>query len=239
MLYLAVAHQVVQVADANLTDWLTAGGGLGAFIATGILAGVAVRQIGLAREQMGKLDDQVKAAQDQVDAMKQTSAAELSAVRDQIAASVEQNRAVREAARAQLQPVVLAHATQIIEGPNDEYSIREDQVAIAYFVANEGSGIALNIRHGVKIDGERHEYGDGLQIRVLGPGESQPIRDPAGDLIWRVPMFVVRPREELPIFGSRSYWASFQNVFGERFETVNPIRPDVPFLFRRVDGAAS
>lgn len=186
---------------------------------------------------MAKIDEQVNAARDQVNAMRDTSAAELTAVREQINASVEQNRAVREAARAQLQPVVLALATQIVEGPNEEYSIREDQVAIAYFVANEGSGIAVNIQHGVKVGGEQHKYGGGLQIRVLGPGESQPIRDVSGQLIWRVPIFVIRSREEL--WGSRdvSYWASFQNVFGERFETVNPSRPEVPFLFSRIDGA--
>jgi hypothetical protein len=233
MPYLAAGYGAVPIADVRLTDWLVAVGGVGAFIATAVLAFLAWRQ-------MGKLDDQVQAARDQVDAMQETSAAELSAVRDQIEASIEQNRAVREAARAQLQPVVLAHATQIVEGPDEEYSLREDQLAIAYYVANEGSGIALNIRHGVKIEGQTYEYGNGLQIRVLGPGESQPIRDPvSSQLIWRVPMFVVRPREELSLMGSVNYWASFQSVFGERFETVNPHRPDVPFMFRRVDDTKS
>ena len=42
MLYLA-AHQAIQVADAKLTHWLTASGGLGAFTATAVLARVAVR----------------------------------------------------------------------------------------------------------------------------------------------------------------------------------------------------
>jgi len=238
LLFVAAAQQVGHAADARLTDWLTAIGGVGAFVATTALAVVALKQISFAREQMTKLDDQVIAARDQVDAMRETSAAELSAVREQIEASVEQNRAVREAARAQLQPIVMAHATQIVDGPNNEYSIREDQIAVAYFLANEGSGIALNIRHGIKIDGERFEYGDGLQTRVLVSGESQPLRDESGQLIWRVPMFVVRPREAL-WGGERdvSYWASFQNVFGERFETVNPSRPDVPFLFRRIPDA--
>jgi len=235
LLFVAAAHQVGHASDAKLTDWLTAIGGVGAFVATTVLAIVALKQISLARDQMTKLDDQVTAARDQVDAMRETSAAELSAVREQIAASIEQNRAVREAARAQLQLIVMAHATQIVAGPNDKYSIREDQVAVAYFLANEGSGIALNIRHGIKVDGERFEYGAGLQTRVLVPGESQPLRDESGQLIWRVPMFVVRPRETF-WGGERdvSYWATFQNVFGERFETVNLGRPEVPFLFRRI-----
>lgn len=229
MPHIAIVRSLITVAGAKLTDWLVAVGGVGAFIATAVLAFLAWRQ-------MGKLDAQVQAARDQVDVMRETSAADLSAVRDQVEASIEQNRAVREAARAQLQPVVLAHATQIVEGPDEEYSIREDQLAIAYYVANEGSGIALNIRHGVKVDGHRYEYGDGLQIRVLGAGESQPIRDPvSSQLIWRVPMFIVRPREELSLMNSVSYWACFQSVFGERFETVNPRRPDVPFMFTRVD----
>lgn len=233
MLYLAAAHPAAPVADAKLTDWLVAVGGVGAFIATAVLAFLAWRQ-------MGKLDAQVKAARDQVDAMQETSAAELLAVRDQVEASIEQNRAVREAARAQLQPVVLAHATQIVEGPDEEYSIREEQLAIAYYVANEGSGIALNIRHGVKIEG--------TDIRVRrrpsdqGPRSGRVTTHPGPGV---VPADLARPdvRREAArgasLMGSVSYWASFQSVFGERFETVNPRRPDVPFMFRRVDNANS
>ncbi len=34
----------------------------------------------------------------------------------------------------------------------------------------------------------------------------------------------------------RNYWASFENVFGERFETRNPTSPNVPAVFRKLDG---
>ncbi|MGI8557878.1 MAG: hypothetical protein ACR2ND_06165 [Solirubrobacteraceae bacterium] len=253
MLCAAVSHPALCLANVKLTDWLTASGGVGAFVATAILAGVAVMQMGLARAQMSKLDDQVKAAQEQVDAMRETSAAELAvvreqidasveqgrAVRDQVDAAVEQGRAIREAARAQLQPIVFAHAIPVVVGPNDEYSIGEDDVAFAYFLQNEGTGIALNVRHGVEIGGIDYEYGGGMQVRVLRPGESLPLRDAAsGQLIWRVSLAVVRRRDELPDgwhTEPRHYWASFESVFGERFETRNPRDPEVPADFKRLN----
>ena len=74
-----------------------------------------------------------------------------------------------------------------------------------------------------------------MQVRVLRAGESLPPRDPeSSQLIWRVPLFVVRPRDELPEVGKLHYWTIFETVFGERFETLNPSKPNVPARFRPV-----
>jgi hypothetical protein len=212
-------------AIAAFTDWLTGIGGFGAFAATTVLAV-------LARAQM-------KAAQAQVAIMRKAAASENATVREQIAASIAQGEAIREAARAQLQPIVFGHAVPIVLGPNDEYSISAEDVAFAYYIQNEGTGIALNIRHGVEIAGVDYEYGDGKQVRALRPGEALPPRDPiAGTLIWRVALSVVRPRRDLPKrwdTESRNYWANFENVFGERFVTRNPSDPSQPARFERLN----
>lgn len=237
---------LVVLADSSpkLTDWLTALGGVGAFLATATLAVVAFIQMrkldSQARSQAASTSDQIAAMREQVDVLRETSAAERAVVERQVEAAVEQGRSIRDAARAELQPVVFAHALPVKYGPDDDYSIAEGQIAFAYFIANEGTGIALNVRHGVEIDGHDFEFGQGMQTRVLRPGESLPIRDATtGGLIWRAALSVVRRRDQM-IEGwegrGRNYWASFENVFGERFETRNPTSPNVPAVFRKLDG---
>jgi hypothetical protein len=235
---------VLAESSPKLTDWLTAVGGVGAFLATALLAVVAVVQMrkldSQARSQAASTGDQIAAMREQVDVLRETSAAERAVVDRQVEASVEQGRSIRDAARAELQPVVFAHALPVKLGPDDDYSIHDDEIAFAYFIANEGTGIALNIRHGVEIDGHDFEFGQGMQTRVLRPGESLPIRDATtGGLIWRTALSVVRRRNQM-IDGwerrGRNYWASFENVFGERFETRNPTSPNIPAIFRKLDG---
>ena len=77
------------------SEWLTAIGGLLVFAATAALAWVAKKQMGDARR---------------------ASAAEAAAIEKQIGASIQQGDAIREAARAQLQPVVFAHGDQLPPG---------------------------------------------------------------------------------------------------------------------------
>jgi len=74
------------------TDWLTRVSGALVFVATAVLAGVAMLQ-------MRKLNEQAEA--------------EAAAVQKQIDASIAQGEAIREAARAQLQPMVFAHADRV------------------------------------------------------------------------------------------------------------------------------
>ena len=61
--------------------------------------------------------------------------------------------------------------------------------------------------------------------------------DPQGHLIRIKPWVAVADLRELPSeWSSRIYWARFDNVFGERFETRNPSDPIVSAEFKRLDG---
>jgi hypothetical protein len=213
-------HTVAPV-FAALTDWLTAIGGLLVFAATALLALLAYKQMNVIR---------------------QSSADEATAFKKQIQASIEQGEAIREAARAQLQPMVFAHADQIHSGPDDEYMLSDGQMGFGYRLKNEGTGIALNIRHGIEIDGREIEFGEGKRSRALRPGEAQPMfdyLDPQGHFIRITPFAVVCIASNLPPAWptvSVGYWARFESVFGERFETHNPSDPLQPAEFKRIDG---
>ncbi|MGH2852640.1 MAG: hypothetical protein ACRDLF_00390 [Solirubrobacteraceae bacterium] len=111
---------------------LAALGGAG----TLILAGVAVAQIRESRRQTGAMEDQVTAIRD-------VAEEELAAMREDIQASIEQGRAVREAARAQLQPIVFAHAYGgAIKGPDEGADLGPGEVGFRYRLINEGTGVA-------------------------------------------------------------------------------------------------
>jgi cell division protein FtsL len=203
---------------------LAAGGGVGTFV----LAAVAVLQMRHSRRQTVAMENQVTAIQDGAEK-------QLAAMRDEIHASVEQGRAVREAARAQLQPIVFAHAQGgAVRGPDEGADIGEGEVGFRYRLANEGTGVALNIRHGVEIDGIERQFGDGMEVRSMRPGESLPVVSIAGSS----PFAVVFIEAELPqnwSSVSRTYWARFENVFGDQFETRNPHDPRQSAAFMRVE----
>jgi hypothetical protein len=81
-----------------------------------------------------------RSAQDQIDALKETTADELALVHKQIEASTAQNEAVREAARAQMQPIVFAHG---FGPPLSDPSGRDappERVRLRYYLENEGVG---------------------------------------------------------------------------------------------------
>jgi hypothetical protein len=214
-------HAVAHEAAIDFPAWLTAIGGVGAFLATVRLAYLAKQQI---------------------DAGQRQAASEAERVEKQIAASIKQGEAIREAARAQLQPMVFAHGDQTHIGPDDEYRITDGQVGFGYRLKNEGTGLALNIRHGVTVDGQEVEYEEG-QWRALRPGEAQPAFDyvdPLGHFIRVPPWVVVGDQRRLPSdWSHRIYWARFENVFGERFVTRNPSDPTQAAEFERLDGPTS
>ena len=55
-------------------------------------------------------------------------------------------RTMHHAARTPLQPVVFAHAHGApVSGPDDEFDIGEDLVAVPFYLTNEGTGLALDI----------------------------------------------------------------------------------------------
>lgn len=225
------ARVIIHEAAAGWPEWLTAVGGVGAFAATGRLAWLAKRQM---------------------DAGEAQSRAEAAAIDKQIAASIEQGEAIREAARAQLQPMVFAHGDNTHVRPErpdplgldddqeNEYMLGPGQIGFGYKLANEGTGLALSIRHGVEIAGERFEFGGGMHFRSLRPGEWQPAQDflDQGNWIRITPLVVVCTNDELPSDWAdlpRHYWAEFESVFGERFRTRNPSDPMLPAEFERLD----
>jgi len=217
------------VALLGITDIdLAALGGLG----TLILAGVAAAQIRESRRQTGAMESQVSAIRD-------VAEKELAAMREDIQASIEQGRAVREAARAQLQPIVFAHAYGgRIKGPDEGADLSAGQVGFRYRLANEGTGVALNIRHGVEIDGIEREYGDGMEVRSMRPGEELPPAGHATALAYTV----VFAEHELPEgwqSAARTYWARCENIFGEHFETRNPHDPQQSAAFMRIEDLPS
>jgi hypothetical protein len=152
----------------------------------------------------------------------------------------------REQASALQQPMVFAHGDETKTWPEgtgepnpNEAMLGPGQVGFGYKLANEGTGLAMNIRHGVEVAGKRLEFGDGMQFRSLPPGEWHPARDflQDGVRIRIRPFYVVVNVNQLPadyLTQPRHYWADFDNVFGERFRTRNPNDPTKSAAFERL-----
>jgi hypothetical protein len=215
-------NQSVALISLSDTDLAAIGGA-----STNVLALVAVGQMRHSSRQTEALEGQVQAVRD-------AAAAELDALKGQIEASIAQGEAVREAARAQLQPIVFAHAySGALKGPDAGADLGPGEVGFRYCLANEGMGVALNIRHGIAIDTFEREFGDGMEVRSLRPGE----RLPQPSTLTPLAITVAAPETDLPSNWSsrpRTYWTRFENVFGDEFETRNPHDPLLPATFRRV-----
>ena len=232
------------------TDWLQAIGGLGAAAAAVVLTWLAYRQMRATRQQ-------AVAAEAQVEVMRTDAAAEREhrqtqdarreqedvrrdqAVRDQIAALAKITEATRDAARAQVQPIVFANAHgPARRGPNDDLDLGEGEVAFPYYLTNEGPGVALNVKHGVRIEGVEHSFGGGMEFRTARPGEFlPPLDDGATQPVPSRFLTVVVPEHDLPDgwrASGRTYWARYENVFGEQFETCNPDDPRRSATFLRL-----
>lgn len=168
--------------------------------------------------------------------MRAAAADEAAAVRDQLRASIALSTAITEAVRVLVQPRVLAHpAGGTVSGP-DSLDVAAGEVGFPYRLSNEGGGIALNIRHGVEIDGTDYTFGDGMETRALGPGQSMP--PPDSQFGGFRPLVIAKPERDLPAGWQsrpRNYWARFDNALGERYETRNPLDPQQPATFERVD----
>lgn len=193
-----------------------------------ILAAVALLQIRESRRQTEAMKDQVTVIEGVADK-------ELAAMREDVQASIEQGRAVREAARAQNQPIVFAHTYGGgIKGPDEGADLGAGEVGFQYTLVNEGTGVALNIRHGVELCGILREHGDGMEVRSMRPAEKLPVARPVTALAF----MVVFREDELPTGWpkeARAYWATFENVFGESFKTANPHDPHQSAAFMRVE----
>jgi len=204
-------------------EWLTAIGGLGAFVATAVLAGVAIKQMQAARDQVGVMR---KAAHDDAEAVKK-----------QIDASIAQSNAIRDAARIFVQPRVLGYpAGGAIRGPDSYGDVGTEEIGFPYRIANEGGGIALNVVHGVELAGVEYLFGGGMETAALGAGFSSP--PPDSELGGFRPLVVVVREDELPsnwVTLPRSYIVRFTNALGERYVTRTPADPTRPHTFERID----
>lgn len=148
---------------------LVAIGGLGAAFATIVLAIFAGFQMKASRDQVTTMQ---QSADDQINALRGTTAQELEAVQKQINASIDQNEAVRDSARAQLQPIVFAHG---YGPPHQGGGVPAGRSRVGYYLKNEGVDPALDIEHGVLVGGVESTPEDvGLRFRTLSVGEVAP-----------------------------------------------------------------
>lgn len=243
---------------AAITDpeVLQAIGAIGSLVATVVLLGYAGVQLRHLRDQSAATADQARAATQQVELMREAAAVEQRRRRDerrernaeiaqerqllhdQNAALIEQAQATRDAARAQLQPVMFAHALGAPRrGPNDDLDIDAELAAASYSIANEGTGLALDIEHGVSFDDDEFAFGGGMRLRAARPGESlppEPNRQRPFAATFPLSVLDQANRNRL----AAVYWCRFSNVFGDRFETRNSLDPREPPVFTRAAGPA-
>jgi hypothetical protein len=174
---------------------------------------------------------QIRAGQAQAKEAKGQSDAALTIARDQATAALTVARETREAAERQWQPRVFAHAWH---GPvrGDGNNAAADEMAVRYYLRNEGTGPAFNVEHGVDVAGTPHTW-ENRQWRTMRAGEAiPPIPDPIRQPVPDSPLVIgVRLTEwdEAII-----YWTRFENLLGERFEVRNPPDATRPAEFRRV-----
>ncbi|HXQ00394.1 MAG TPA: hypothetical protein VN845_10080 [Solirubrobacteraceae bacterium] len=177
---------------------LTAIGGVGAFLAAIVLAGVAAYQARQSRNQAVAMHEQVEAG-------------------------LAQERTLREMTSAQLRPVVHAHpSSRWVTGPDERLGIGPREMALAYSLSNNGSGVALRVQHGVNIGGMVEAPGYGKRIDALRAGEHVPTSG-----LTRAPrpaelLMVSVHQEEVPANYAilpLTYWVRYESVLGEQLQT--------------------
>lgn len=204
---------------------LVAIGGIGAAVATIILASFAFFQMRATQAQVTTME---QSAKDQIKALQEATDKELDLVRKQIAASTEQNKTAAAAARAQLQPIVFAHGWgDPKKGPPHA---PEGKVRVDYYLSNEGVGPALDVEHGISVGGVESTPNDaGSRYRTMSVGETAPPEFPNPSTpvrFFALGVVVLNTEPDLV------YWARFSNVFGDRFEVLNYPEASRPAVFR-------
>lgn len=176
---------------------------------------------------------QIRAGLAQARDAKVQSAAALLIAQEQAAASIEVARETRAAAERQWQPRVIAHAWHgPVRGTGDDAAL--DEMAVRYYLSNEGTGPAFNVEHGVEVAGELHTWED-RQWRSIRAGEFIPQLDidstqpvPSSAIVAGVKLSAWHDGEGL------IYWTRFENLLGERFEVRNYPDPTRAAEFRRM-----
>jgi len=149
-------------------------------------------------------------------------------------AALELARETRNAAERQWQPRVFAHAWhgEPVKGDGDNAAVGE--MAVRYFLQNEGTGPAFNVEHGVEVAGKLHTWND-WQYRSMRAGEAiPPLYDVTTQPVAVTPIVVGVNAGEWHDGKGLMYWTRFENLLGERFEVRNPPDATVPAEFRRV-----
>jgi len=138
----------------------------------------------------------------------------------------------REAAERQWQPRVFVHG----HGPpakGDGNNVAPGEMAVGYYLSNEGTGPAFNVEHGIEVDGSPYTFNDwqwrsmraGEFIPALAPGAAQPV--PTTAIVVGVPEAGWNPKTLV-------FWSRFENLLGERFEVRNHADAARASEFRRL-----
>jgi hypothetical protein len=174
---------------------------------------------------------QIRAGQAQAKEARAQSDAALAIAHEQAAAALTVARETREAAERQWQPRVFAHAWHG-PVPGDGNNAAPDEMAVRYYLSNEGTGPAFNVEHGVDVAGTPHTW-ENRQWRTMRAGEAippipDPVRQPVPDSPLVIGVRLTDWEEDI------MYWTRFENLLGERFEVRNPPDATAPAQFRRV-----
>jgi len=115
---------------------------------------------------------QIRAGRHQAEAAKAQSDAALKITREQAAAAVAIAKETREAAERQWQPRVIANPWP---GPSrgDGDNAAPDEMAVSYYLGNDGSGPAFNVEHGIEVAGKLLAWEGGL-YRTMRAGQEFP-----------------------------------------------------------------
>jgi hypothetical protein len=153
----------------------------------------------------------------------------------QIRAGRAQTREQAETVKRGWQPRVCARP---FFGKHDRPTLAPNEMAVPYFLNNDGTGPAFNVECGIKLPGQPHITNKDLD-RVLQAGEGAPTKsDPeeAGQhwLDAYVATVNTEGRSVSEVESELVYWTRFENLMGERFEVRNPRDTEKPAEFRRI-----
>jgi hypothetical protein len=161
---------------------------------------------------------------------------QIRAGRAQSEAALDIARETREAAQRQWQPRVIAQGWKSpVPGTGDDAPPGE--IAVSYYLSNDGTGPAFNVEHGVEIAGKLHRWEAGLYPTMRAGDQYPPMFDSLGHPTSLTPLTIgVKQSEWSDEF---AHWTRFENLLGERFEVRNYPDPTRPAEFRRADGPSS
>jgi hypothetical protein len=130
------------------------------------------------------------------------------------------------------QPVVVVNEASI-------WSIDRRGVQFHVFLTNHGVSTAFNVRFGVELNGRRfpYTYGEdqaGRGARQVVPPSTRVPENEAEDLPVQLSAEDVWVTAEEGVVARRVLWATYENPFGETWETLNPADPTKDLEIQRV-----